>query len=145
MLVIGRQTCDGELGWGECGAQMPTTEVCNQIDDDCNGLTDDIPGIGEECVREADVEGETLRCRGRLVCNQDSLEPQCTAQIPSEERCNFLDDDCDGNTDEGFEQRDQVCTVGVGLCQRFGVYECNETPPPMSMEVETNNDEVSKI
>jgi hypothetical protein len=123
---IGRQTCGIETGWSSCDAQEPIGEICNQIDDNCDGLTDNILGLGEVCTKETQIDGNTLICRGRLICNSTQAQPICTAQEPTAEKCNFLDDDCDGNTDEGFETRDQVCTVGVGLCQRFGVYSCSE-------------------
>lgn len=38
----GIQTCDTEGNWGECiQSNLPINEICdNQLDDDCNGLTD---------------------------------------------------------------------------------------------------------
>ena len=36
------------------------TEICNQIDDDCNGITDDIISIGESCSQETMIEGELM-------------------------------------------------------------------------------------
>ncbi|MEE2643971.1 MAG: MopE-related protein, partial [Myxococcota bacterium] len=125
-LCVGRQTCEGSRGWSACDAPEPSPERCNQIDDDCNGITDDLQGLGEACAAEATVEGELIRCEGRFVCGPESEELTCTAQTPEVERCNFFDDDCDGQTDEGFEERDQICNVGVGACQRFGVLSCSE-------------------
>lgn len=122
---IGRETCDGDLGWTGCSASEPAAEICNQADDDCNGFTDDLPGLGEVCEREGEVDGETIACSGRLICTIDSPDPVCTATEPMPEICNFLDDDCDGTTDEGFEGRGDVCIVGVGACQQFGVNDCS--------------------
>jgi hypothetical protein len=49
----GQQTCNGvaESGtWSECvGIVGPTAEVCNEIDDDCNGVVDDLGG-GAPCM-----------------------------------------------------------------------------------------------
>ncbi|MEE2644605.1 MAG: MopE-related protein [Myxococcota bacterium] len=124
---FGRQRCDGGEGWSTCDAATPAPEQCNLVDDDCNGLTDDILGLGEVCSEEVVTEsGETLSCTGRLICTSEALAPICTAQAPSEERCDFLDNDCDGETDEGFDGRDQVCQVGIGACRRFGVQVCSE-------------------
>ena len=121
---IGRETCDVDVGWTGCTATEPKAELCNQIDDDCNGFTDDIPGLGDVCEREAMLDGEPIACTGRLVCTADAEIPVCTAEEPKGELCNFLDDDCDGETDEGFEARGEVCIVGLGTCQRVGVNEC---------------------
>ena len=126
----GRQTCGGEEGWSICNAQVPVLEVCNQIDDDCNGIADDIPGIGETCSQAAMIEGELRRCEGITLCVMGEESPQCSANIPQAEQCNFKDDDCDGVVDEGYEERDQACVVGVGVCRRYGVQVCNEAPRP---------------
>ncbi|MAD60042.1 MAG: hypothetical protein CMH49_00830 [Myxococcales bacterium] len=127
----GRQRCDSTLGWSTCDALAPVPEVCNQIDDDCNGLTDDVPMLGEACMNEADItnelgESENQVCLGRMICTTDQLEPICTADTPIAELCNYLDDDCDGNADELFPNRGELCSVGQGVCQRFGIYDCTE-------------------
>ncbi len=121
---FGRETCNAERGWIDCNAPEPVAEVCDQIDNDCNGFTDDIEGLGGVCEREAELDGEVIACSGRLICTLDSLDPVCTAPAPMGELCNFLDDDCDGDTDEGYEERGEVCVVGVGQCQHVGVFEC---------------------
>ena len=131
----GRQTCDPEIGWGDCSATIPAPETCNQIDDDCNGFTDDIPGLGELCEREADIDGRPIACSGRLICTADSESPICTANEPMAEMCNFLDDDCDGETDEGFDGRGDVCVVGFGTCQRIGVFECSDDETSLACSV----------
>ncbi|MBM4291713.1 MAG: hypothetical protein FJ138_09930, partial [Deltaproteobacteria bacterium] len=123
---VGRQVCGGAAGWSACDAQEPAAEVCNQLDDNCNGFTDDLPMLGEVCTRETEVDGAAVVCSGRVLCTSASPEPICTALTPGPELCNFLDDDCDGDTDEEFSERDTVCSVGRGLCQRYGVYECSE-------------------
>jgi hypothetical protein len=133
---VGRETCDPETGWQGCDAQIAVAEVCNALDDDCNGLPDDIVGLGDICTREVESNGEILSCGGRLICTRDALEPQCTALEPGPERCNFIDDDCDGDTDEGFEARGTVCLVGTGLCERVGVNACSEDELTIACDVE---------
>jgi hypothetical protein len=50
-------------------------------------------------------------------------ECDAVAGSPTSETCNSIDDDCDGETDEGFDLG-QPCTVGVGACQASGVTVC---------------------
>ncbi len=135
-VCIGRQNCDVAQGWSVCDAQTPIAEVCNQIDDNCDGLTDNIVGIGDVCTKETDIDGNRFLCKGRLICSPSSVDPVCTAQDPQAEKCNFLDDDCDGNSDETFVQRDTVCSVGIGACQRFGVFVCSEDGTQLNCNVE---------
>ena len=137
----GRQSCQGVDGWTTCTAPSPSQEICNQIDDDCNGITDDIEGIGEACFQEGMIEGELRRCEGIQLCVEGEDLPQCSAQAPKAELCNFLDDDCDGQIDEDFSGRDQVCSVGEGACKGYGVYVCNEAPRP----AEGSNEEWSPL
>jgi N-acetylmuramoyl-L-alanine amidase len=52
-------------------------------------------------------------CHGALACTQTEV-PSCTAPVPSGEVCNGKDDDCSGQTDEGFLDSD-----GNGLADCF--------------------------
>ena len=76
-----------------------TTEVCNGFDDDCDGLTDeDFEGLGGAC----DGDDEDLCAMGVRVCAIDG-GIECVDDGPNQiEVCNGLDDDCDGDTDEGL-------------------------------------------
>ncbi len=92
----------------------PSPEVCNGLDDNCNGEVDE--GLQQECYDGPSssldpVTGQPLGlCRvGMRSCvrNPDSSYSMssCVGQVlPASEVCNGLDDDCDGETDEGLAQ-----------------------------------------
>lgn len=106
-LGCGRSTLLDSLGAsGEGGAAttssssvatcIPHEEVCNGLDDDCDGQVDQgDPGGGAFC--ETGLLGAcaagTLRCMdGALSCMQD--------REPAAESCNGVDDDCNGEVDD---------------------------------------------
>jgi Putative metal-binding motif len=98
----GAQTCSGGA-WGTCADQiLPAPETCtNQhTDDDCNGVVDDVPGVGSPCTDDTKVGA----CRdGTLQCMPGAPAPVCVGGKPSREQCDALDQDCDGNPLNGFD------------------------------------------
>ncbi|MCA9543921.1 MAG: hypothetical protein KC613_06005, partial [Myxococcales bacterium] len=93
--------CDGVSGDLVCTAQPlePQPELCNAIDDDCDGVIDNVQGAGEPC--EAG-EGD-CRSEGERVCDPVRVQLVCNArlQAPQPEVCDHRDNDCDGQVDEG--------------------------------------------
>ena len=82
------------------------------------------------CV-DADLDGY---CATGLGADCDDTNPQIHPNAP--ELCNGLDDDCDGQIDEGFGVG-IACTVGVGACMVSGATRCAadgsifcDAPPP---------------
>lgn len=109
----GEQTCvSGELD-PTCRDQVvPRPETCSNggVDDDCNGVTDDVPRLGDPCVDTSAI-GD---CRlGRLVCGSDSPTPQCEARAPAPETCDGNDEDCDGRVDETFDRSTDPANCGA--------------------------------
>jgi len=73
-------------------------EECNGIDDDCDDGTDEGFPVGWKC----DGDDSDLCESGTWSCKADGSGVECVNEPPFglEEECNYLDDDCDGDTDE---------------------------------------------
>ncbi len=140
--------CDGQVdetpldGWGRCetnlvGAcqqgnlscvngelsclaiQEPSAELCDGLDNDCDGDIDESLVAGSCSVGQgACLQSGVARCvNAQFVCDAQ-------APLPQDERCNDFDDDCDGQVDESFALSGLECTVGVGSCRRQGAWQC---------------------
>ncbi|MFT3707106.1 MAG: MopE-related protein [Archangium sp.] len=111
----GNQICQLDGGFTSCVAPTAQQETCNGADDDCNGRIDDFT------APECSVTVGNVTCRGPQVCFA-SAGLVCTARQPSTEVCNFEDDDCDGEIDEGFKtpgpQGQYLTTAHCGGCNR---------------------------
>ena len=94
--VSGVTECDDD-NQEICGATPPegSPEICNGVDDDCDGQIDnDLPNEGEACASDPACGGRP----GVLVCLGQAGS---VCQAPrSGERCNGEDDDCDSRVDE---------------------------------------------
>ena len=91
-LCMGARHCSGSLT--ECDAQVPEGELCNGMDDDCDGEVDEDLGV-IVCGQGVCVH-ETPSCAEGFPQSCDPLE----GALP--EACNGLDDDCNGEVDEQF-------------------------------------------
>ena len=104
----GRSTvCSAEAG-------VPHDELCGtEIDEDCDGLVDEDFDVGILCTAGL---GECARL-GVTECTLNRQAVVCAADpgAPALEICDGLDNDCDGETDEGFDVG-AACSEGVGAC-----------------------------
>jgi len=106
--------------WGQCvGARLPGVEICNDVDDDCDGLKDNGPNGCSVCATEIescdDLDND---CDGQIDENLRNACGQCIDAVPPEEACgetccDGVDNDCDGLVDEGLVN---VCGTCRGAC-----------------------------
>ncbi|HPC92418.1 MAG TPA: MopE-related protein, partial [Myxococcota bacterium] len=122
----GTETCNAG-NWEGCNAKTPAAETCNNIDDDCDGLTDE--GLSQACS----ITNAFGTCNGTETCNAGSWVG-CNAKTPIAEICNNIDDDCDGSTDENLLQACSVTNVhgtctGTEMCNAGNWVGCTAKTP----------------
>jgi hypothetical protein len=117
---LGVAVCDPATGWGSCSARVPATETCNTIDDNCDAVVDNVPGRGDACVNSNGFGS----CPGVRDCASGAALV-CVGRTPASDVCNYIDDDCDGQTDEGYTDLNTSCSAGLGACLRFGFKVCS--------------------
>lgn len=97
--------CCSANACGFCGATP--AEVCNGVDDDCDGQVDEVGGIGTPpaCDLQAGVcAGAQAVCQGAAgwVCDASVYGAHNADYQATEAACDALDNDCDGQVDVGL-------------------------------------------
>jgi len=88
VFLFGSCACLDEKLVNSYTCENPKPETCNNIDDDCDGFTDE--DLMEEC-------GDSCS-HGFKVCENGQMT-QCVQPPKPPETCNGKDDDCDGKID----------------------------------------------
>ncbi|HET8948431.1 MAG TPA: putative metal-binding motif-containing protein, partial [Candidatus Polarisedimenticolia bacterium] len=119
-------TCVNGAPNSTCTPGSPTTEICNSVDDDCDGQTDEDLG---------NVSCGVGACEVVLYACVAGAPANCVPGTPGTETCNHIDDDCDGQTDEGLASP-EVCNGLDDNCDfiidndadtdQDGIYNCND-------------------
>jgi hypothetical protein len=120
------------------------TEICDTIDNDCDGEVDpdSLFNLGGSCTPGPEVLGE---CRGTatLVCAADG-GTACSGGPPLTELCDGLDNDCDGTVDNltgdepgnvvgescRFSDEPGACGEGTWQCRGSAGVICERNPVP---------------
>jgi len=103
-------------------------EVCDDVDNDCDGSVDEGPlpaPIGDACVDIGGVVGPAVgECAGGVkVC--DGGQVKCS-KPPTAEQCDNLDNNCNGVVDENNPEGGAQCGTNVGECVA-GIMTCNSS------------------
>ncbi|MEE2643755.1 MAG: MXAN_6577-like cysteine-rich protein [Myxococcota bacterium] len=125
----GSETCSDGI-FVNCSAPRESVEVCDETDNDCDGIVDEGVATRYYADRDSDGFGSLDASTAIFSCEAPGLgysaesgdcDDQDQQSFPGAlERCDGYDNNCDGNIDEGCECTNGEivdCGSDIGLCR----------------------------
>jgi hypothetical protein len=135
----GQRTCEPYTGLSSCQGPVPEAEICDGFDNDCDGEFDE-DHASEACT----IINDFGICPGLTQCLSGKVS--CSGPTPEAERCDGLDNDCDGVVDE---EGAEGCLVGYadGDGDGYGgmALSCTCEPAPGSVANDLDCDDLSSV
>ncbi|NTX38035.1 hypothetical protein HUA78_26675 [Myxococcus sp. CA033] len=143
--VWGYATTGGDCRDDDPAVTPGKTDVCDDIDNNCDGSVDE--GSDKNWYQDRDADGAVDGASLLIQCAQPAFYVRLPQGLPfdcndsdsnntpgSIERCDNRDNNCDGNADELFPTKNTLCSnlscTGIRVCKADQTdVECDARPP----------------